>query len=1603
MLAPFRPRHTRRARHRLAQRALAAVLLLALVLPPALLPAPQPAAAQATTPTPVPSTSTPSPTPWPTPFPGGGPPAADPAGPPSAYTLARADQLFVTRTQYWPDAQGQGLFGATYTFNSAVNGVNNATPFADTGLPAGDPSWPLLPVRGRFTDGLHEQALLLSQANDCAGPGACTFTYLLGQAAPGAAGVPVVPAWLRRVQGTGEGGPVAVSAGDLDGRVSAQGFGNDEVAVASRNPDGTLRVEVIDYNVVVGDAVDTAPFVALPAIGTSLAGPGSLGVGIGDFDADGRNEIAVLWQGGGCPASPTTPPCLSAPHLSMLRYTNDGRNRTLAVLQADVPLPAAMAAGSPAPQMGFQTAVDDFDGQGRDQLAVSYVEQGATLAVLGFVRGDPQFTVDRFGAVTDDFTGKVYCPAAGCSGGAGRLLPQLTSGLLWYDPAGGYELNRRQLAQAALQSWTSGSGGQLGLQVYDVRFDASTCVQNQPPCPLTVVNLLGQNGTVVATFEDSTGSAVIPSVSLAAGSFQGLILNPSSPSQVPWALAVGVSGLIGNNTQASASVSYYRVGAGIAPGLFPITQLFQSDQEQAATAPRVLAYDPAGASLALGAPLVFTFADHQVATYILQDPPKHMDWIPPQPTATPRPGLTATPGPTATLARGSWVNVDRSSTFTLDVTQDKTTAYTSQSTTGSDWTIGGSVTVNVTASTEEGLGPIANAGGGLDASASVGDQNDINSSSYNQGGSSHTLSVTGSTVDDDYLAGTQRSWTVYRYPILGRALRDTQGRPVLGPNGQPQYGFYEITLPGHTTAIPTGGGLAFGDWYQPVHQNGIALSYPQIDQSTGLVPVATPGAGVTPPSGAAVLGPGVTLVGSDDNGTKPLVVLPQPLVNTAYSVGNTGETVQLQISGTTGSGDSTNTNNTLSESADVDVGASGGLFLGVAEVSACADVDLKFNNSNSWSTLKTGSNSTTSTNTFTLTQDAAAQPNYGYAAATAYYTDPSGVYRVQHAVDMLYSTDAGPEWKTHYGGRPDPALNLPNRMVMTYNSSDGKTDIPNWNDSDSRQFIRGFFVLRPDAANGGGASGSLAAGAPFGYPTDGDTVQLQVRVHNYSLDTPALAVPVEFWAIPRDAHDENDTGSPFQLGAVTLDSIPPLGWVPANFLWGTAGMAPTGAQNYRIFVIVARNDAKNPNDPWNNVIHAWADRYDDPATVDGTPSTARLIEPFTGQPEVLEAGQYKQGRFLVTINSKPAAPAPLAAARPSTALRFGSRGLSVTTPDDRAAARGAAATAGGATADRVHEVRVHLAAAATALGNSYCHDNNNSATLMVFEGDPAQGGTLVGMRRVRGLAGSGPAGRSVTLPWTPRTAGRRQLVAHLYGSTAASSAAPAQLTLDVDVAPATEPPATLRRLLEVQQVVWLPADLRAALVARIQEANAAAVASDQPAARAALTAVKTETEAAQGQTISGYSASRLTGLVDALLAQSAVAAFCLPASVAPAAAGTPGTPGPTATPAPGALPPCTPGPPSSAGVATPTASAAAGTVTPLPGAATRTPTPGGTPAQTTATATGTPRATSTPGSPAAGSPTAVAGSPTPQRTAAPTAPATVVPPPLVPPPAGTVP
>ena len=183
--------------------------------------------------------------------------------------------------------------------------------------------------------------------------------------------------------------------------------------------------------------------------------------------------------------------------------------------------------------MAFQTAVDDFDGQGATCSPCPTSPRTRPWPCWASPGGTRRSPSPASAPSPASSPARPYCPDAGCSRGAARMPPQLAPGLFWYDEPSGHGLDRRQLAMTALKSWTAGSGGELALQFYDVGFDASTCAQ-QPPCPLAVTSLLGAPGghsLPWAAGRSALGrpAVVPPTVSLAAGSFQGLVLNPTRP------------------------------------------------------------------------------------------------------------------------------------------------------------------------------------------------------------------------------------------------------------------------------------------------------------------------------------------------------------------------------------------------------------------------------------------------------------------------------------------------------------------------------------------------------------------------------------------------------------------------------------------------------------------------------------------------------------------------------------------------------------------------------------------------------------------------------------------------------------------------------------------------------------------------------------------------------------------------------------------------------------------------------------------------------------------------------------------------------------------
>ena len=723
-----------------------------------------------------------------------------------------------------------------------------------------------------------------------------------------------------------------------------------------------------------------------------------------------------------------------------------------------------------------------------------------------------------------------------------------------------------------------------------------------------------------------------PTISLAAGSLQGLQLEPQAiragalgarrrPFRADRRARAGRRrvAIVGHCTTDSPGPSQGSSGRRTVP----------DGRRSGGSVPRLLAYDPAGASLVLGAPLVFTFSDHQVPTSILQDPPKHLDWFyDPQ------------------QKHGSWLNVDRSDSLNLTVT-DATTATMSRRPRPAATGRSGLVTTNVTAARGRGLGKIANAGGGLDVSVEVGGQYDKNQSSYNRGGSSNTLST---HRGDERRRPAHRDHTQLVGLPLPHPRPHAQGRQrepgARAGRPSPSTASTRSPCPGRPSPSGRAGAQLRGVVPARARERQRALLPPADSAPTGSSPRLDPSPARSDRSFWAA--------GGATGATRRVHPAPAPPQQGLHGRPHRLVGRAVRSPADTGSGNSTSTNGTLSESADIDAGALPRSSTAGRQAHACADVDVKFNNSNSWSSLKTSSNTTTSTNTFTLQQDSAAQPNWAYGAATAYYTDPAGAYRAAHAVNILASIRAGTGVAAVLRRTAGPGPQPP--------QPDGDDLQPEGQDQRHPQLERlrqpaadpGF--LRPPPGRRARRAERVAASrAPISYPTDGDTVQLQVRVYNCSLDTAATNVPVEFGpsrATPttRTTRDRPELGTRDRgqhprpgLGAGQL----PLGHRRARPPPGRSCTASSSSS--------PPTTRKNPNDPWNNVIHAWDDRYDDPATVDGTPSGDRLIDSFTGKHETLEAGQNKQGWGEVTINPK-RPPGPGWRSRPRPPRRLASDG-----------------------------------------------------------------------------------------------------------------------------------------------------------------------------------------------------------------------------------------------------------------------------------------------------------------------------------------------------------
>lgn len=1067
--------------------------------------------------------------------------------------------------------------------------------------------------------------------------------------------------------------PYDLAVGDLDRTVDAGSGDYHDEAVAVWGGDHTISVRVIDYNRPDDTFTVTGPDSDLTAqLGAqdgNVYRAGSLNTAIGDFDGDGRNEIAVTWQD-----------AKSAFHVAFLRYADDGGTPKLTVLQADQPLMASLAdAPTPVRISGMADLIaGDFDGTGRESLALGWAGSKSTV-VDGLVA--PFLTVVRFGsdlkptaATWGQLTGdKVVFLADADLYGAQAQRDYTQTGIRL--AAGVFDknepnLHRRQIASVVRVQEAADAVG----REETIGITRQVVVHHVTVPDPTKPNVLQLEGLTSQLQLPDNGSNVRP-VSLAAGGFLG----QGDPGDVPvWGLAV-------TQSDGDSGHSYVQM-VGVDNAGRTLTRPYRTADlgERQYT---LTSYDQAGESLVLGAPTRFTYTDMPRVSVVAAQPPAHADWL-----------------------DGNFVNVSRTPDLNVALSTSDKQKFSSTRTDVQGHTMGVGEHSKWQAGDKVGIKGIFSIGG----TVAVGQKMEKNWASENKtiDSNSHQseTKITSKTGDDDIVNGETKTTYIYRYPILNQKLKKADGS-LLTDDSCPQgcYGFFEVSLPGPVIQGSFAGRDV--DWYQPTWQNGNALSYPDASDPT--------------------------IVPSDDLGSysyqdanNQTQTQTGPLFDQESSLSAVQQAAELTIADKVGGGSERTSTTTLANSAFVNLTEK----VNVLDSSYSGEQGADFSDTSTHSHIDVGETTTSTASAFSLAMPQIAS-NEAYLIRTAYYYDKSGAQKVIHGVDLTSSAQGKQWWAAHYAQQADPALNLP-FSTITVSDSSGTFGALKWNEDPIRQKIRGFDVL--DDQNEISRSNPVAD----------DTVTFRTQIHNYSLKA-AGSFSVRWYAVP-----VNDLGlkveGPAQAigGPQTVTGIAARGMVSVTSPAWTAKTDGADDQHWRIFVQL---------DPTGTLaeIHPLAgSTCPEESVSDGK----TLIDPMTGTEEQLGCGENNQGYGEVVVSPQ---------------LPQGTKSTTVDLDGSTLIAGSRALPGGAPTPVARVVVGQPLTGVVKATSDGISREHQ---TVVVYDGDPDKGGQGIASTTMRGTAaGSGYA----TFSWTPKTPGTHVLYQKLMGRTAAEGISTQTLTVEV--------------------------------------------------------------------------------------------------------------------------------------------------------------------------------------------------------------------------------
>jgi hypothetical protein len=1161
---------------------------------------------------------------------------------------------------------------------------------------------------------------------------------------------------------------MAIGSADLDEIVAPDGNYHDEAVVAKVGSQDSNNynydVDVLNYSsgqVANPDITAISFSTSKPTFYTSAGGPTGLlpsgdtivSVVTGDFQDTGEKEIAVLALAKG------------TLELRTFRYqTDESGHRLTQIGTASFDLlhsyPSGDSNWTRQPIVGTLSATaGDFDGDGADEIAVAYAKWNYAKTVktpyqigMLILKYDAEFKATVKNDVSVDAQDRLGTKTFG-----NRPVVQIVSGQFLFDPPS-IPYGRKQI----VIGWRGlvDSSANVRFQAYSLSNDLKTA-------------------TPMGRIFDYPGKADFVKFSIAAGGFQGASGNLPI-DQLALSYWYG-----GNNGATYGVLNTYRVNKD-GSSLWQkstwnghVTGVSADDRLRVP----VIAYDGHGNSRYLGTGVHLATDYYPTIDFVMQEPPKHAYWDEKNHQIE---NVTRFDGNNVLLAKGSSV------------------AFKTETKSESSFDIGGSTAVSASQTVSAGrdfaiFGATAQVKTefSLKASYDYKEHKEWYDSNY----AKMDFESTGSTDRDDYLKGRLQRFDIWRYRVYGTPT---------SPNSN---AFYELVLPGPYIRFDAGG-TGF-DWYQPIHENGNILSYPQQLGPNRATPYIPEDIGE------------YTLPGSGTKYSQPLV----PPVEKKFDGISKSESLNYNSEITRTA--SFSFLHSIGENLEVRTAIKGEAKtpLGSGETTACGSVE--FHNTNSWG----GNNTDTSTTTdqtrveLNLAKGSSASQ---YPFDTVVYNSKEGALKVAFALPNPASTGTNrlgsQYYSTRYGALQDPALNLPHRFAPT---SAGSGELEQWQPELDivRKQMRGLFFRHSTKDPVANTYLLWAAN-----PKPGDIVRIEPRIYNYSTGTQATNINVEFQVIRLDPTSNSEIcDSPINAGEVgreggfvcprsarttigtaTVPSLNPLQFtcvdgydnplvtgcaapVYLNWTVGTNLAPDLGTYEYRVYVVL-RADGREKYGLEPNPIQIESVENNTPMVVtapnsnvetgeyvtiggvqglvraNGTWVVTRISNnQFALNGSVLSGGSYAGGGTLATLDPGQndegygaigitRVPALTATDDPVPHDYLNAQSLQAPAGEGSTQAQESGITA-------VQGVPLNLRFTAY---SSMVHAD--SAQVVLYDGDPAEGTPAIGDQVIHPGA-NGPEGTSIWMRWTPTTAGQHHLYAALIEG---SQQAPAG-ELDVNV------------------------------------------------------------------------------------------------------------------------------------------------------------------------------------------------------------------------------